>query len=260
MATKKCPKCGEENPAEAVMCWACYTPLTAGAGAAVATPGAAPGATLPAAKGAPVGVPPGAEEEAPAKKNVDPKLIGIGAFLVLGGLAAFFLNSGGSSTTPTDPGTGGDPTATPASNGGPGALPTFAPNTNPDPPVEPVAFTVIAPANPEFKTGTMGVLITKAGVSAQQAASYGRFARQQAAQNGHFSEMQVCVFTDRVIANSFMSFQMKRRGAKLTPTEYQQLAANGVWSGTPAFIEFSGKRERVLYPSRNPNGWWTQSR
>ena len=27
--TQKCPKCGEENPAEAVMCWACYTPLSA---------------------------------------------------------------------------------------------------------------------------------------------------------------------------------------------------------------------------------------
>lgn len=28
-----CPKCGEDNPIEAVMCWACYTPL--GSGAAV---------------------------------------------------------------------------------------------------------------------------------------------------------------------------------------------------------------------------------
>ena len=26
----KCPKCGEESPADAVMCWACYTPLGAG--------------------------------------------------------------------------------------------------------------------------------------------------------------------------------------------------------------------------------------
>ena len=27
MSVINCPKCGEENPAEAVMCWACYTPL-----------------------------------------------------------------------------------------------------------------------------------------------------------------------------------------------------------------------------------------
>ncbi len=27
---QKCPHCGEENPAEAVMCWTCYTPLRAG--------------------------------------------------------------------------------------------------------------------------------------------------------------------------------------------------------------------------------------
>lgn len=38
-----CPKCGEGNPAEAVMCWACYTPLS----------GAQPG-TLPAKRGGPI--------------------------------------------------------------------------------------------------------------------------------------------------------------------------------------------------------------
>ncbi len=30
MKTQNCPKCGEENLADAVMCWACYTPLGAG--------------------------------------------------------------------------------------------------------------------------------------------------------------------------------------------------------------------------------------
>ena len=33
METKRCPKCGEENPPEAVLCWACYTPFSG------ATPG-----------------------------------------------------------------------------------------------------------------------------------------------------------------------------------------------------------------------------
>ena len=33
-AQKQCPKCGEKNPAEAVMCWACYTSLSGGAMAA----------------------------------------------------------------------------------------------------------------------------------------------------------------------------------------------------------------------------------
>ena len=32
MNPKKCPKCGESNPPEAVMCWACYTPLSGSAG------------------------------------------------------------------------------------------------------------------------------------------------------------------------------------------------------------------------------------
>ncbi|MBW3636833.1 MAG: hypothetical protein KY445_10280 [Armatimonadetes bacterium] len=27
MDSKICPRCGEENPSEAVMCWSCYTPL-----------------------------------------------------------------------------------------------------------------------------------------------------------------------------------------------------------------------------------------
>ena len=30
MKTQICPKCGEENPAKAVMCWSCYAPLGAG--------------------------------------------------------------------------------------------------------------------------------------------------------------------------------------------------------------------------------------
>ena len=29
MTTQNCPYCNEENPGEAVMCWACYTPLGA---------------------------------------------------------------------------------------------------------------------------------------------------------------------------------------------------------------------------------------
>lgn len=41
MKTQKCPHCGEENPVDAVMCWACYTPIGA-AKASVPRPEPAP--------------------------------------------------------------------------------------------------------------------------------------------------------------------------------------------------------------------------
>lgn len=111
MASKKCPKCGEDNPAEAVMCWACYTPLSGSAPLGAGLTGAA--GTLPKGAGSPVGVP---LTEEPAKKGLDPKAIGIGAFLLVGVIAAVMMSGmmgggggeeGGASPTPIPDGVGG---------------------------------------------------------------------------------------------------------------------------------------------------------
>ncbi|RYG70864.1 hypothetical protein EON80_06595 [bacterium] len=69
MASKKCPKCGEDNPAEAVMCWACYTPLSGGpAVGSMSTATASLAAKGPVGKG-PVGVP-GVEEDSGKKASI----------------------------------------------------------------------------------------------------------------------------------------------------------------------------------------------
>ena len=267
MASKKCPKCGEDNPAEAVMCWACYTPLSGG-------PILAGGATIggPAtagigSKGAgPVGVPGGDEE--PVKKGIDPKMIGVGAFLVVGALVAFLVNGGMS-------GGGGDDSA---SNSvtivNQPAAPAPGPGQPPPPPPPPpsggttaaavaplpLPFTTVSPPSPQSETGTMGILVNKPGITPNQAIGFARFAKGQYSRNGKWKRMQICVFTDQASATAFTTYQGKRRGAELTDDDYRQLADRGVWAGTPAFLESRGNRDSLYYPSRNPTSWWTSRR
>ncbi len=270
MASKKCPKCGEDNPAEAVMCWACYTPLSGGPVMAGGAPIGGPATAGIGAKGpGPVGVPGG--DEAPAKKGVDPKMIGVGAFLVVGALVAFMVN-GGMGGGSTDDGTGVDPTAPAPGPGGQPAPPPPPPTTNVPPPTggggggtaapAPVAlpFQTVVPPNPQYATGTMGILVNKPGMTAVEAAGFAKFAKNQYSRNGKWKNMQICVFADQQTANAFKSYQSKRRGSPLTNDDYQQLGSRGIWGGTPAFLESKGNKELVYYPSRNPNGWWSSRR
>ncbi|MBW3636226.1 MAG: zinc finger Ran-binding domain-containing protein [Armatimonadetes bacterium] len=261
MASKKCPKCGEDNPAEAVMCWACYTPLS-GSAATTGIAGAAGlagfGGTTSAAQ-APVGVP--AVEEAP-KKGVDPKLVGIVAFLLIGGVVAFLVNggmSGGSGPVTADTAL----TEAPADPNAPPPPPVAAPpplsvapsstTTAPPAPV-PVIFTTVTAPNPKFETGVVGVLVPPA--KAGQATGAAKFVRDQFSRNGSWTRMQVVVFADSATADAFRAYQGPRGGRPLDATSYQQLSTQGVWTNTLAFLESSGKKEVMHYPSRNPNGWW----
>ncbi len=260
MASKKCPKCGEDNPAEAVMCWACYTPLSGGpamAGAGLA------GATGFAGKTSlgqgPVGVPD--VGEAPSKKAVDPKLIGLVAFLLIGAVVGFLINGGMSSTAGTvtaDTGTEApaDPEAPPPPPVAPPPPLSVAPSDSSAAAVAPVPviFSTVTSPNPKFETGTVGILVppNKSG----QAASSAKFVRDQLARNGRWTRMQVVVFTDSATAEAFRAYQGPRGGQPLSANDYRQLATQGVWANTPAFLESSGKKEVVHVPSSNPNGWW----
>jgi hypothetical protein len=263
VASKKCPKCGEDNPAEAVMCWACYTPLSGGpAVGGINAAAAALGPKGPVGKG-PVGVP--VVEEDSAKKGIDPKVIGVGAFLVIAGVVAFLVNStmGG----PPDPGlTGIDPPSIsdPRPPGGPavpqgGVAPPLASNNSggsaPPPPVAMQFKTVTAP-NPTYKTGTVGIVI--AADKSGEAAGFARYAKDQLARNGRWQNFQVCVFTDQSTADQFKAYQGPRKGSPLRSEDFAKLASSGIWSKTPVFYDSKGKTDQVLYPSRNPGNWWAR--
>jgi hypothetical protein len=263
VASKKCPKCGEDNPAEAVMCWACYTPLSGGpAVGGINTAAAALGAKGPIGKG-PAGVP--VVEEESGKKGIDPKLIGVGAFLLIAGVVAFLVNTSMSSTGSTTDFTNVDPPAVdPGRPSGPSAPagqapPTMGTNNNQSnntvPPPVPLQFRTVTSPNPRYATGTVGILI--AADKSNQAAGFARYAKDQLARNGKWRNFQVCVFTDQGTANQFKSYQAPRKGEPLQPADFAKLASSGVWNNTPVFYESKGKVDRVLYPSKSPNGFWS---
>jgi hypothetical protein len=261
VANKKCPKCGEDNPAEAVMCWACYTPLS---GAAPLTAGAA---ALPATAGAPgqIGAP--GVDVGSEKKGLDPKAIGIGAVLLVGLAVAGFVTFGMGGGT-TDTGTMDTPTVVGETNGG-GAVPAPQPPAATGPAVpmpapgagaQPVAavplpFQTVSQPNPNSKTGTVGIIANEPNLAPAKAIGLAKAARQQYAAGGRWQNMQVAVFSNAASAKAFQTYQAGRKNAPLGPNDYQSMGA-AVWSGASAFYETVGRTEYSYYPSRNPTAWW----
>lgn len=251
------------------MCWACYTPLSGGAAAGgPAARGAAPG-------GPPVGPGPGPGGEITEKKkmDLDPKMIGVVAFLVVGGGLAVLLNTGmlggggeddggevaapGGDNKPPDNPPPGDTGGAPA--GAPGAGPSFTGSTSLPVP-QPLPYTTVVPPNGRFQTGTVGILPTNTALNSVQAGSLARFARTQYLRSGKWTSMQIVVFTDSNTARLFADFQARKRGAPLTQADYKQLADADVWRNASAYLQSAGKKERLDYPSKNPYSWWQNTR
>ena len=265
MATKKCPKCGEENPAEAVMCWACYTPLAGGAaavaGGGLVTPRGGAAAVTPAGSAA-------AQEE--EKSSVDPKIFVIVGLLIVAAVIGSFTTGliGGSSSgavpdvVPFAPGdtTGGGTTGSMPSppQPGPPQPPQPGPPTPPsgDPGPATPQMKVVVPPDPRQPVGTMGIILNTPNASPAQALALAKFAKQTFERGGKWSGMQVVVFNNQEAAKTFLKYQAQRRGAKLTPYQYQDLANQNVWNSVPAYYETQGKTEMPYYPSNNPKGWW----
>lgn len=247
------------------MCWACYTPL---AGAAT---GAAPAGAGPA--GAAKGAAPAAVGDDGEKKKIPPWQLGV---IGVGLLAAIYVGarsvmppSGGDdedgAETPaeaapkTDEGGGAEPAPAPAaptaanpvvisSSGTAAVMPDKAP------------FTIVVPPNPRISVATMAIVPTEDGTSGPQAAALAAYTRRQyTAHLKSWSTLYVYVFSDQKSAEYFAEYQKRRRGAPLAHSDYSQLS--NLWTTCLARYEYSaaggGKRvERVLYPSKNPNGWW----
>lgn len=269
MANKKCPKCGEDNPAEAVMCWACYTPLTASAGASMgAGIGGAGAATMPRT-GGPMGVPGAGVADTGQKKETDPKIFVLGGLLGVGALVALFMTFSGS--TPVDPPLVPNTTDVPFPASGPPPPPPLQPvqqgssggtgptnsGTGPSQPPPP-SFTFITSPNPTLPTATFAIMPSQSGVSKEQAVNMARTARQQIAGNGKWTRMQIFVFADQASGQAFKEYMRSRRGAPLGSGDYASLAASNSWAGALAFYETAGKSGRVAYPSLNPRSWWPQ--
>jgi len=271
VANKKCPKCGEDNPAEAVMCWACYTPLTAGAGAAM-SPGAGSGATaLPRSSARPGAVQPDEKE----KKKVDPRLFFVGGGLLVAGVIFAFTTGlfGGSG--------GGDVGAPPADPTGPtngpssgtptrpmsGSPQVMTPGSPPGPPVssgggggsivaQPAPYSVVVSPNPRFRTAVQAITPTNQISSDKEAVGLAKAARENLQKSGKWTNTQIVVFSNRQSASAFQQYMNDRRGAPLDKDNYAELAQQNAWTGAAAYYTSTGNSEHVYYPSQNPKGWW----
>jgi hypothetical protein len=246
------------NPGEAVMCWACYTPLAGGAGGAVAGAGGAGGGT--AAMSTPAMISDEGEKKPVEKWQI--ALIGVALLLGVG----FGVRSmmGGDPTveelplTAPQPGAGNTlpPVNTPpvtspeASGGGPIT-------SGPVPPPEPVPFTMVSAPNASQPWSVMAIVPTDPRTTPQRAVGLARFVRSAmgVAKN---KPMQIYVLSDRQAGSVFNEFQIQRRQSALGAAEYSQLAQTQLWSRCLAFYEVNGGRERFLYPSRSPGNWWAR--
>ncbi len=251
MSQKKCPKCGENNPAEAVMCWACYTPL---AGGATAMPHAS----------APVGQSASTEK---TKNSVAPWQIAaiVVALVAVGVSVAMMSRSSGSSnadTTPyaapaPQPDTGsGRPAITVYAEGPTGAAGASA--VSPAQPSQPgqMLFTVSLPPKEGVAWGTMAI-VPSGTSSNQNAAALAAAACQQAVSGGKWDGLYVYVFSDADSALKFRQYQSGRGGEPLKSSDYSALQS--LWSQVPVRYEYSRGNEAIRYPSKSPGGWWSGS-
>jgi len=262
---KKCPKCGEDNPPEAVMCWACYTPLS---GESAASGGVSKKQPLAAATA-------GDEE----KKKMPPWQLAVVGVALLGGL---FLGVRTMMSSPEEEGEGTPPTESAPSPGMPAPPPPPPPSPgmpappppSPAPPSPPPAAGIPAPSpqrspysvmvapSPRLSIATMGIVPNDGTATGVQAASLASYARRQIKPRitKRWSTLYIYVFADQESAEYFSRYMKKRKGRALTNDDFTHLQA--LWSSVLArytYTTYKGKRvERILYPSKNPGGWWNE--
>lgn len=257
MAQKKCSKCGELNPPEAVMCWACYTPLSGGGAPSMAGMAGGGGAMRASA------------EATSIKKPVEPWQLGVigfgvlvavvmGARSMMGGTGNITVVEAISSAPPTtvpdstSPNTAPTMTTATLSGGGGAAAPSIVPAALPQP--GKMAFTVSLPPKRGVSWATMAIVPTQAGTTPQAAASLAAAARQQLAGTGDWKGVYIYVFSDQASASKLRAFQADRDGQPLGQSDYQSLSA--IWPRTLARYEYSKGWEAIRYPATNPTGWW----
>lgn len=246
---KRCPKCGEENPPEAVMCWACYTPLSAAAA------GTGAGAAKRSAASS-VQTHDDEEHVKPATQPWQIAVIAIGLIFVLFWVGKNFLPSGSSGDTLP-------PAASPGFSPGDAAPPPVAQSSTSQSGTSSISavtpqklpFTVAVAPNPNITVGTMAIVPTESNISASQAASLASFTRSQFTQMKRWNKLYIYVFRDQQSAKQFANYQRSRRGAPLTGSDYRNLTS--LWGSALACYEYNNGSEQIYTPTNNPSGWWT---
>lgn len=252
MAQKKCSKCGELNPPEAVMCWACYTPLSGG-GTSAAAMSLGGGAAHASSKVTRI------------KKAVEPwqlGVIGVGILIAVVMGARSLMGSGGEakeivstappSTAPDSTSYASQPVATVVASSGGGGGGPIQPTALPAP--GQMAFTVSVPPKRGVSWATMAIVPTQANTTPQAAASLAAAARQQMVSSGKWSGMYIYVFRTQESAARLRSYQSQRGGKPLAEDDYQAL--RNIWPSALARYEYSKGWEAIRYPSASPTGWW----
>lgn len=252
-AQKQCPKCGEKNPAEAVMCWACYTSLTGGVAAAG-------GITAP-------GVSPITADEGGEKKKIEPKqlaIIGVG-LLVLLGVGAKTMLGGGEPEADELEITTGAPAKAPAP--APAATqPPVSTVVGPSGPAPSVPASVVTPQrfpyqmlgspNPNASTATVAIVPTENDLTEGQARGLAAFAHRQITKAKKWPAVEIFVFNDVESAQSFANYQNRLRGAALTESDYTSSTLTALWPKT--LVRYYSRNERVWItsPRTNIGSFW----
>ena len=241
------------NPAEAVMCWACYTPLTGGAAGVGGT--AAMAAT------------PVATAEPKEKKAIEPwqlGVVGLAVLLALGFGASQMMGGGGDNVEPdATPGTIPKPPPRPGS-----------PATGPSPDVftgkvnvpqsggggqvdvsKALNYSVASPPNPDKQWGVVALVPNDPNVTPQIAAGMAQFAFQQFGGKTKWKAMQIFVFRNREAALQFNRFQIGRKYDVVADDDYPSLAA--IWPSCMVRFESNGNAAPdIRFPSQRPTSWW----
>lgn len=255
MSQKKCPKCGEMNPAEAVMCWACYTPLTAGA---VAAGGTAAMAATPVAT---------AEDK--EKKAVAPwqlGVVGVAVLLALGFGASQMMGGGeetdataDAGTVPKGPARPGGPPRGPSPDLSTGNVTVTLGNgggaTTSVPITTVINYDAVSPPNPALPWGVVAIVPKDANVNQTTAAGMAQFAYQQYGGKSSFKAMQIFVFKDRQAGLEFNRYQIRRKYDVLNDDDIASQLS--LWPRCIVRYEVNGNAPAdVRYPYLNPTGWW----
>ena len=248
---KRCPKCGEENPPEAVMCWACYTPLAGAASAGGA-------AASRSAKSSASAIDDDEDAKKPAAQPWQIAVIAFGLIFALFMVGKNFLPSGSGGDDIPPPVAPGDmpdpggmapaPAQTTTSPGGSSGSVAAVPQKLP--------FTIAVAPNPNITVGTMAIVPTNPNISTGQAASLAAFTRSQFTQVKRWNRLYIYVFKNQQAARQFANYQRSRRGAPLGTTDYQNLTQ--LWGSALSCYEYNNGSEHVYTPTNNPSGWWTE--
>ncbi len=234
------------------MCWACYTPLS----------GSAAGSNIPAGASRNT---PSATSDGEQKKSIPPwqlAVIGIGLLLAIGtGIKSMMPASSGDAVMDDLPAVTQNPAepGAPAASTPPAAVVSSAPGGGVSVTPTEAPFKIVVPPNPRVSVGTLAIVPTDKSASGPMAASYAAYARRQyASQNSRWTTLYIYVFSDDTSAQQFAEVMKKRRGVALSSEDMSGLSS--LWGSAIARYEYSavnGRRvERVVYPSKNPGGWW----